>query len=254
MAAGQDVEAAVVADGVGQNLRGEDFLFAPDHDVFQGVGDVVFAEQPLVDRVDVVHQGDVDVGIQRGHVIEVEGLEEAVLPAEGGVGVDDDVLILLGSDEHVLEDGPAEGVEACPRQVEDAAVDDVGGLGVHHFSEVAERDIVASIGGDPADALQERRLVYADLTGDDDAAAGAFGPAEQVFGVAGHGAISLVCGCCVSLGSLSLSITSDCSLVAVRQTASHCCAVSATGCIFRRSGFHEPHHLKLLLLCGTTPG
>ncbi len=93
------------SDGAGEDFGGEDFLFAPDHEVFEGVFEVVVAHHALVDGFDVVDEGDVEVGVEGGELVEVEGGEEAVLPAEGGVGVDDDVFVVVHIGEDVAEDG-----------------------------------------------------------------------------------------------------------------------------------------------------
>ncbi len=100
------------ADGAGEDFGGEDFFFAPDHEVFEGVLEVVVAEHALVDGFDVVDEGDVEVGVECGELVEVEGGEEAVLPAEGGVGVDDDVFVVVHVGEDVAEHGAAKRVEA----------------------------------------------------------------------------------------------------------------------------------------------
>ena len=72
------------------------FLLAPDHDVLERVVDVVVAHQALVDGLGVVEQGDVEVGVERLDLVEVERGEQPVPPAERGVRVDEHVLVLVG--------------------------------------------------------------------------------------------------------------------------------------------------------------
>ncbi len=150
-AAGEDVETGAVGwgggvgggrsavdAGLGDDFGGEDFFFAPDHEVFEGVFEFVVAEHAGVDDFDVVDEGDVEVGFELGELVEVEGGEEAVLPAEEGVGVDDDVFVFVHVGDDVAHDGAAEGVEAGEGEVEDAAGGDVGGFAVHHVAEVVD--------------------------------------------------------------------------------------------------------------------
>ena len=56
----------------------------------------VVAQQPLVDALGVVQQRDVQVGVERLDLVEVERGEQPMPPAERGVGVDEHVLVLLG--------------------------------------------------------------------------------------------------------------------------------------------------------------
>ena len=97
------------------DFGGEDFLLAPDHEVLEGVFEFVVAEHALVDGFDVVDEGDVEVGVEGGELVEVEGGEEAVFPAESGVGVDQDVVVLGRFGDDVAHDGAAELVE-CERE------------------------------------------------------------------------------------------------------------------------------------------
>jgi hypothetical protein len=76
------------------------------------VVDVVVAAEPLVNALDVVDDRQVEVGVERLDLVEVERGEQPVAPAERRVRVDDDVLVPLGLLEDLLEDGPAERVQA----------------------------------------------------------------------------------------------------------------------------------------------
>ena len=62
------------------------------------------AREALVDAFSVVEHRDVEIGVEGLDLVEVEGGEEAVLPAEGGVGVDEDVLMAWGFGKDVAED------------------------------------------------------------------------------------------------------------------------------------------------------
>ena len=58
-AAGEDEESAVSFEDVGGDFGGENFLFAPNEDVLEGVADVVLAFEAFVYCVHVVDQDDV---------------------------------------------------------------------------------------------------------------------------------------------------------------------------------------------------
>ncbi len=146
------------------------------------MADVVVALEAFVDRVDVVDEGDVEVGVKGAQLVEVVRVKQPVLPAEGGVGVDDDVLGFVREGEQVFEDAAAEGVEARLGQVEDAAGDDVGRFLVHAFADVEGGDLLAMLAGDGDDALDEFLFVQTELAGKDhaDAAVAALPPKEAV--------------------------------------------------------------------------
>ncbi len=122
-----------------------------------------------MDGFGVVEQRDVDIGVELLDLVEVEGGEEAMPPAECGVGIDQDVLVLLGLAEDFLENGTAEGIEAGDRDVQDAAGGDVGRLVVHHLSDVEDRQIMAGFPGHLLNGFEIGGFVDADLTGDDGA-------------------------------------------------------------------------------------
>ena len=107
--------------------------------------DVVVAHEPLVDALGVVEQREVEVGVERLDLVEVERREEPVPPAERGVRVDQHVLVLVGDPQDLLEHRAAEGVEPGDRQVEDAPRRDVRGLVVHHLPDVADDQVVARL-------------------------------------------------------------------------------------------------------------
>lgn len=133
---------------------------------------MVLAGEAFVDGVDVLDEVDEQVRVRLQHLVVVEGGKEPVPPAEGRVRVDDDVAVPLDLAEDVLEDRPAQGVESAQGQVEDPPGHNVGCLGVHHVADVAEQDVVAALGGDADDLLEEGLLIDADLAGHDHAAAG----------------------------------------------------------------------------------
>jgi len=171
-AAADDVEAAA-RHGLGEDFGGKNLFLAPDHAVLERCVDIEVAVQAVVDNLDVVDQADEDVRAQGGDLIEIEGAEQAVTPAEGGVGVDQHVLVPVGLGDGVLEGGAAEGVEAADGQVEDAARADVLGLGIHHVADVVDlHPGLALLAGHLGDGLEVGLLVHADLAGDDGAHAG----------------------------------------------------------------------------------
>lgn len=57
----------------------------------------------MVYDFDVVYEADEEVWVEFLDLVEVEGAEEAMAPAEGGVGVDDDVLFVFGVCDDVFE-------------------------------------------------------------------------------------------------------------------------------------------------------
>lgn len=166
-AARQDVEPVADAQRLGQQLGGHDLLFAPDHQVLEGGIDLVVAVQAGVDDLDVVEQADEGVGLQVLHLVEVEGREQPVAPAEGGVGVDDDVFLALRVADDVLERRAAQGVEPGELQVEDLPGLHVRGLVVHHVADVVQADRLPAFAGQPGDLLEVFLLIHADLPGND---------------------------------------------------------------------------------------
>ena len=70
------------------------------------MSDVVLASEPFVDRVHILDDRDVHVGAERHHLIVIERREKSVPPAKGRMGVDDQMLGVLGLGENVLEHGP----------------------------------------------------------------------------------------------------------------------------------------------------
>ena len=47
-----------------------------------------------MDDFDVIDEADEDIGVEFGNLVEIEGGEEPVSPAEGGVGVDEHVFLI----------------------------------------------------------------------------------------------------------------------------------------------------------------
>ncbi len=169
-AAAEDVERVVAAERLGEQFGGEDFFFAPDHAVFEGGVDIVLCVQAVVDDFDVVDEADEHVGFELVHLVEVERAEEAVPPAEGAVGIDDDVGMGVGrcgGGDDVLERGAAEGVESREGEVENAPRADIRRFGVHHVADVKGLDARAALAGDAGDGIKVGLLVHTDLAGDD---------------------------------------------------------------------------------------
>jgi len=75
----------------------------------------------LVDDFDVVDEADEDIGFEFGDLVEIEGGEQAVTPAEGGVGVDEHVILAAGFGDDVFEGCSAERVESGDGEIEDAS-------------------------------------------------------------------------------------------------------------------------------------
>ena len=117
-----------------------------------------------MDGLGVVQQSHVEIGAEGLDLVEIEGGEEAVSPAEGCVRVDDDVLVLVGDAENLLEDRTAESVEPGDGEIEDSALRHVRGFGVHHFSDVADFDVQAMAQGLGFDGFQIGAFFYADLS------------------------------------------------------------------------------------------
>ena len=102
---------AVALEDVGEHFRRQQFFLAPDHDVLERVIDVVIAHEPLVNALGVVEQREIQIGVERLDLVVIERGEQPVPPAEGGVRVDQHVLVLLGDFENLLEHRPAKRVE-----------------------------------------------------------------------------------------------------------------------------------------------
>ena len=64
-AAAEHEELAVAGGGVGDDLGGEHFLFAPDHDVLERVLELMLGQQSLMHVFDIVEQRDKQVGRER---------------------------------------------------------------------------------------------------------------------------------------------------------------------------------------------
>ena len=152
--------AYAVSEVVDENMANA----ARVHAVERGV-DIVLGVQPLVDDLDVVHEADEHVRPEGRDLIEIESWKQTVLPAEGGVGVDDDVLLFGGAADDVLERGAAEGMEAAERQVEDAPGPDVGTFGVHHVPHVAKKYFFSLLAGESADIFKIAFFIDADHAG-----------------------------------------------------------------------------------------
>src|SRR5581483_5822063 len=86
-------------------------------------------------------------------------------PAEGGMGVDDDVLVFFGQPLNFLENRSPQGVESADGQVEDAAIRHVGGFLVHHPANVEDLDIQALLESKLFDGFEIGPLVDAHLSG-----------------------------------------------------------------------------------------
>ena len=87
------------ANDVGDDLGGQQFFLAPDHDVLEGVVDVVVAEQALVNGLDVIEEREVEVGVEGLDLVEIERCKQTVPPPECRVRIDQDVLVPLGERE-----------------------------------------------------------------------------------------------------------------------------------------------------------
>lgn len=125
----------------------------------------------MEDGFDVVDEANEEVGFEEFDLVEIEGAEEAVTPAEGGVCVEQGVGLGLGLGggfvDDVFEDGAAKCVESAEWEVEDASGSDVGGFGVHAIADVVGCDGLAEGGGVVADGLCVAFFVDADLACDD---------------------------------------------------------------------------------------
>jgi hypothetical protein len=160
-------EVAVTLDDVGEDLGGEDLLLAPDHDVLERVVDVMVAVETLVDRLGIVEQRQVQIGIELLDLVVVERGEQPVPPAERRVRVDDDVLVLVRGAEDLLEHRAAERVEAGDREVQNSPGWDVGRFLVHHLADVTHFEVVAALMRGLLDRFEVGALINADLSGDD---------------------------------------------------------------------------------------
>ncbi len=166
-AATQHEKVPVAARDVGDDFGGQQFLFAPDHDVLERVPDIVIAFEPLMDVLDIVHEREVEVGVECLHLVKIEGGKEPVLPSKRGVGVDQDVLVLLGQPQNFLEDRTPQGIEPGDGKIEDSPRRDIGGFGVHHASDMADGQLNAALMRKRADRLKIKPFIDADLSGND---------------------------------------------------------------------------------------
>lgn len=158
--------------------------------------EVVVFEHALVDGFDVVDEGDVEVGVEESELVEIEGGEEAMLPAEGGVGVDEDVFVVGHVGEDVAEDGASEGVEASEGEIEDAARADVGCFGVHHVADVVDLEVFAVGACDGGGMGDEGFFIEADLAGEEGAHEVAFRRGTGMMGDCSGGRRGLPIGDC----------------------------------------------------------
>ena len=126
--------------------------------------DLVVPCQPCVQRIDIVYQTYVHIGVKLSDVIEVERGEQAVPPTECGVCIDDQVPVLLGEIENVFEYTAAELAEPGHRQIEYSPGRDVRSLFIHPPAEMAEINLLAPLLSDPADLLQILALIQADCS------------------------------------------------------------------------------------------
>src|SRR5258708_2073039 len=94
-----------------------------------------------MDRLDVVEQRDVKVGLERLDLIEVEGGKQAVLPPECRMCIDHHVLVPFGGAKDLLEDGSTKGIETRDRQIQNAAGGNIGRLGIHHLPDMTDRQV-----------------------------------------------------------------------------------------------------------------
>ena len=166
----EDVELVVTAHRVGEKFGDDDLLFPPHHAVLEGGIDVMLGVQAVVDHFDVVEQADEHVRIERTHLIEIKGTEQAVPPAECGVGVDDDVGVVLDRSrrgDDVLECSTSQGCEATQRKIEDPTRSNVRPLAIHHVADVEELDVLALLATKFRHLFEVGLLVNADLTCDD---------------------------------------------------------------------------------------
>ena len=166
----QDVEIVLAAHRLGEKLGGEDLLLAPDHAVLQCRVDLVLGVEALVHHLDIVHQADEHVGLELGDLVEVDRREQPMAPAKGGVGVDDDIPVVLrwlGRRDDILKRSPSEGRQSGDRQIENPARAHIRRLRVHQVAEIKELDVVAA---PPRSFLHRPKvglLVDSNLAGDD---------------------------------------------------------------------------------------
>ena len=80
-----DIEVVQASHRLGEQLRGDDLLFTPDHAVLQGGVALVLTVQAMMNDLNVIDKTDEHVGPQLLHLIEIKGAEQPVSPPEGGV-------------------------------------------------------------------------------------------------------------------------------------------------------------------------
>ncbi len=158
---------AVAFEDVGEHFRGEEFFLPPDHDVLERVIDVVIAGETLVDALGVVEERDVKIGVEGFDLVVIERGKEAMPPAEGGMRVDQHMLVLVGDLENLFEDRPAKRVEPADRKVENPPLRNIGCFLVHHLADVNDFQIDAIFVSELLNRFEVGPLIHANLAGDD---------------------------------------------------------------------------------------
>ena len=110
-ASGKAVKRRLFVDTLAEHFGADDFLFPPDDEVFERVFACVFAEQPTVQGGDAVNQADVHTCVELAHLVKIDGREQSVSPAEGGVRVDDKVGDFFCLCDDVFENASAKRVQ-----------------------------------------------------------------------------------------------------------------------------------------------
>jgi len=146
-------------------LGRQHFLLAPDHEVFERVVRVAVPHEPVMHPVDIIDKRDIEVGVERLHLVVVECVEQAMPPAESGVRVDDNVAMALAEVQHIFKDAAAKIVEPRKRQIEDFARTNVGRFGIHHGADVGGYDFLTLRSRQLGDTRKKRLLVQPDLSG-----------------------------------------------------------------------------------------
>ncbi len=86
-------------------------------------------------------------------------------PAEGGVGVDDEVGRIAGFVQNILEGGSAQGVEAADGEIEDLARAYIERFLVHQVADVEYVDGFTLLPGELRHGIEVRFLFDTNLSG-----------------------------------------------------------------------------------------
>ena len=105
----------------------------------------MIAKQSLVHALGIVQHRDVDIGVENLQLIEIKSREQPMPPAEGGVGVNQHVLVLIGDAKNFLEHRPAKRVKPGDRQIENPPGWYIRRFGVHHLPDVADHQIMPGL-------------------------------------------------------------------------------------------------------------